>query len=67
MLLFKGDRDELVPTFHMIRLHELASNSAYADFYSVRGGTHNDTWERGGQAYYIVSCEQSSLHHTYMV
>lgn len=52
ILFISGDKDELVPRFHMEKLHELAKSSVHAEFYSVTGGTHNDTWERGGAAYY---------------
>ena len=38
----------------MIKLRQLAKNSVYTDFFSVRGGTHNDTWEVAGAQYYQV-------------
>lgn len=47
-----GDSDELVPTAHMAKLHQLATKSRLSVFYSVKGGTHNDTWERAGSMYY---------------
>mmetsp|Transcript_44352 Transcript_44352/g.72360 ORF Transcript_44352/g.72360 Transcript_44352/m.72360 type:complete len:151 (-) Transcript_44352:77-529(-) len=52
ILFLGGDRDELVPPAHMRRLHALAARSAHRDQYIVKGGTHNDTWHRGGEAYY---------------
>jgi len=52
IFFISGDRDELVPTSHMVKLHELASKSRLPVFFSVQGGTHNDTWERAGPAYY---------------
>lgn len=52
--MLSGDRDELVPTSHMTTLHQAAVSSRFKDFYSVRGGTHNDTWEVAGLAYYKV-------------
>lgn len=55
ILFISGDSDELVPTEHMVRLHELATKSRLSVFFSVRGGTHNDTWERAGSSYYEVS------------
>ena len=61
VLFISGDSDELVPTEHMVRLHQLATKSRYADFFSVRGGTHNDTWERAGSYYYEVSKLVSQL------
>lgn len=55
-----GDSDELVPTEHMKRLHALATASSFTDFFSVRGGTHNDTWERAGAGYYKVGRQSVS-------
>lgn len=49
-----GDRDELVPPAQMTELHKLASKSSYKDFYSVLGGSHNDTWDVAGKYYYKV-------------
>lgn len=54
ILFISGDRDELVPTEHMNKLFKLAENSQNKEFYSVSGGTHNDTWERAGKPYYQV-------------
>lgn len=54
IFFISGDSDELVPTAHMVKLHELAAQSRLPVFYSVRGGTHNDTWERAGSMYYKV-------------
>lgn len=47
-----GDVDELVPAAHMRSLYNLAARSAYKEFYSVPGGTHNDTFEVAGLEYY---------------
>ena len=55
IFFISGDRDELVPTSHMVKLHELATKSRLPVFFSVQGGTHNDTWERAGPLYYKVS------------
>lgn len=54
-IFFAGDSDQLVPPFHMKALYDLAIQSLHKDFFTVLGGTHNDTWERGGERYYIVS------------
>lgn len=54
VFFISGDSDELVPTSHMVTLHELAVKSRLVVFFSVRGGTHNDTWERAGNVYYEV-------------
>lgn len=56
ILFISGDSDELVPPQHMKQLHDLAVNSQHKDFYTVFGGQHNDTWEKGGKDYYEVSC-----------
>jgi hypothetical protein len=36
----------------MRSLYNLAERSVYKEFYSVRGGTHNDTFEVAGLDYY---------------
>ena len=38
----------------MKRLYDLALMSKHKDFYSVSGGTHNDTWVKAGVEYYKV-------------
>lgn len=52
VLFISGDSDELVPPFHMKELYEKAKNTAYKEFYSVSGGTHNDSYIVAGLAYY---------------
>eukprot|EP00611_Tribonema_gayanum_P032779 TRINITY_DN991_c0_g1_i14.p1 TRINITY_DN991_c0_g1~~TRINITY_DN991_c0_g1_i14.p1 ORF type:complete len:392 (+),score=135.46 TRINITY_DN991_c0_g1_i14:158-1177(+) len=52
VLLISGAQDELVPPWHMRRLQQLLTNSAKVTFHLVPTGTHNDTWLRGGAAYY---------------
>lgn len=52
MLFISGDSDQLVPPFHMKMLFEKAELSKHRDFFSVAGGTHNDTWEVAGLEYY---------------
>lgn len=54
IFFISGDNDELVPTSHMVKLHALATKSRLPVFFSVKGGTHNDTWERAGSSYYQV-------------
>jgi fermentation-respiration switch protein FrsA (DUF1100 family) len=63
ILFISGDSDELVPTSHMVKLHELAKKSRLVDFFSVRGGTHNDTWERAGSSYYTVTHHVKAEHN----
>jgi hypothetical protein len=38
----------------MKALFENANASVLKDFYSVSGGTHNDTWVKAGKNYYTV-------------
>ncbi len=52
MLFISGDSDELVPPFHMKQLYEMATSSVFKDFYSVSGGTHNDSYIVAGARYY---------------
>lgn len=66
IMFISGDRDELVPSFHMKNLYEAATKSAFRYMFSVVGGTHNDTWAKAGRKYYLVSAiyiivEQYSL------
>lgn len=52
MLFVAGLEDELVPHSHMRTLFTLARKSARPVWYAVPNGTHNDTWLRGGDAYF---------------
>jgi fermentation-respiration switch protein FrsA (DUF1100 family) len=52
ILFIAGLQDELVPHFHMERLRALATSSQRAVWYAVPGGTHNDSWLRGGDKYF---------------
>lgn len=54
ILFYSGDSDELVPPFHMKRLYDFAVKSYNRVFFSVSGGTHNDTWDKAGSKYYEV-------------
>ena len=53
IMFISGDSDQLVPPSHMKGLHERAKTSRFIDFFSVGGGTHNDTWEVAGVGYYL--------------
>ncbi|OWZ12459.1 Serine protease [Phytophthora megakarya] len=53
ILLIAGMEDELVPHFHMEKLRSLAISSQRVVWYPVPGGTHNDSWLRGGDQYYL--------------
>ena len=50
LLYLSGDKDELVPPSHMDRLHAITGGRMY----KVVGGTHNDTWVKGGKKYWRV-------------
>ena len=52
MFFISGDSDQLVPPSHMRQLYEKATSSVFKDFYSVSGGTHNDTYMVAGAQYY---------------
>eukprot|EP00978_Attheya_sp_CCMP212_P037586 scaffold178833_cov47-Attheya_sp.AAC.2 len=50
ILYLAGAADELVPHFHMKELHKVSGN--VSRLHVVHDGTHNDTWIKGGRAYY---------------
>lgn len=50
VLIVHGDADELIPLAMGRRLE--AASGGEADLFVVPGGTHNDTWYRGGEAYW---------------
>ena len=52
LLFVSGLRDELVPPAHMRQLYELATKASFRDWLAIPKGTHNDTYYRGGEAYY---------------
>ena len=52
IMFFAGQSDELVPHWHMQRLYELSKNSSFRQWHAIRGGQHNDSWLRGGLAYF---------------
>jgi len=48
VLLISGDRDELVPTWQMKRLHDrMRQQGGEVEWLSIVGGQHNDTYMRG--------------------
>ncbi|KAF4038467.1 alpha/beta hydrolase fold [Phytophthora infestans] len=52
ILFIAGMQDELVPHSHMEKLRSLATSSQRVVWFPVPGGTHNDSWLRGGDKYY---------------
>ena len=51
MLFVVGSNDEIVPASHTGRLHNAAVLAPFKQIHQVAGGTHNDTWLRGGKDY----------------
>jgi fermentation-respiration switch protein FrsA (DUF1100 family) len=49
MLLLAGDKDEIVPHSHMLRINAAALKPK---LHIVAGGMHNDTWMRAGKEYW---------------
>lgn len=53
ILYLAGDADEIVPYSQMKELYESSCmSSKRATMHVVEGGMHNDTWLRGGKAYW---------------
>ena len=53
IMYISGTSDELVPKSHMSGLYEISRRlNPSTRIYNVKGGTHNDTWIRGGQDYW---------------
>lgn len=52
MIYITGDQDEIVPYKQTVKLHELSTKTPFKDLLVVKDGTHNDSWERGGQSYW---------------
>ncbi|KDO27848.1 hypothetical protein SPRG_07121 [Saprolegnia parasitica CBS 223.65] len=52
ILFLAGEHDELVPPFHMQRLHDLARRSRLRKWHLIARGTHNDSWVKGGSLYF---------------
>ncbi|KAL7550919.1 hypothetical protein ACHAWF_014124 [Thalassiosira exigua] len=52
ILYIVGDSDEIVPPAQMDALYAKSSRSILLHCFSVKGGTHNETWLQGGQPYW---------------
>ncbi|OQR90725.1 serine protease family S09X [Thraustotheca clavata] len=52
ILFLSGQKDELVPPFHMTKLHDIATQSKLRKWYPIARGTHNDSWVQGGAPYF---------------
>ena len=64
VLLISGDKDELVPTWQMKRLHDrLKQQNGEVEWLSIAGGQHNDTYMRGvSQGYWQRFAEFVNKH-----
>ncbi len=51
LLIVHGEQDSLVPFEHGRRLYEAANEPK--EFYPIPGAGHNDTYERGGEEYFV--------------
>jgi fermentation-respiration switch protein FrsA (DUF1100 family) len=51
MLFLMSELDELVPMEHMECLYELAKKAAFKQKFVIIGGTHNESWQKGGKEY----------------
>ena len=69
VLYLAGKEDELVPPSHMQELYRASSKvSQCARMHVVERGTHNDTWLKGGKAYWEAmrifisdNCDRGSI------
>ncbi|CAJ1935401.1 unnamed protein product [Cylindrotheca closterium] len=52
VLYLAGRRDELVPHSHMLDLFKATTKSRLPKIHIIKRGTHNETWLKGGQAYW---------------
>ena len=53
ILFVTGDKDEIVPYEHTLKLYEAAKSgkSALTDILIIENGTHNDTWHKDLKTY----------------
>lgn len=54
VMYLAGAADELVPHQHMLTLHKATSLSKLNRLHVVPDGTHNETWMKGGQEYWLA-------------
>jgi len=52
VLYLAGQKDELVPHSQMLELLKTTTKSRLPKIHIVKRGTHNETWLKGGQAYW---------------
>lgn len=51
-LFLSADKDEIVPNTHMHALEGAATSTSFKEMHTFKDATHNDIWERGGEAYW---------------
>jgi pimeloyl-ACP methyl ester carboxylesterase len=54
VLYLAGARDELVPHDHMVRMYKATKASKLVKMHVIKDGTHNETWLRGGNEYWVA-------------
>lgn len=54
VLYLAGASDELVPHDHMIRLYKATGLSKLVKIHVIKDGTHNETWIKGGNEYWVA-------------
>lgn len=65
LLFLNGQQDEVVPAWHTQALRDAAARSPLRRVFLCATGMHNDTWEKGGEAYwdaqdsFIQACRES--------
>eukprot|EP00421_Protoceratium_reticulatum_P015438 CAMPEP_0168386018 /NCGR_PEP_ID=MMETSP0228-20121227/15212_1 /TAXON_ID=133427 /ORGANISM="Protoceratium reticulatum, Strain CCCM 535 (=CCMP 1889)" /LENGTH=289 /DNA_ID=CAMNT_0008399207 /DNA_START=134 /DNA_END=1003 /DNA_ORIENTATION=- len=52
LLILSGEKDEMIPPWHSRVLHQRAEKSPLKRCVAFPEGTHNDTWEKGGDKYW---------------
>jgi len=52
LLFLSGEKDEMIPPWHSKVLHQRAVKSSLRRSAIFPEGTHNDTWEKGGDRYW---------------
>jgi len=52
MLFISGQKDELIPSDHMMELYKRATSSVFKEKFDVPDGGHNDTWFKDIEVYF---------------
>lgn len=52
ILFLEGKEDEVIPHEHMKKLFQLATSAKFKKEMVIEDGMHNDTWMKGGEAYW---------------